>query len=336
MTPEQTRVAELRGRLIRTLRAELPPVPKRWALLPAPLHGNVGDSAIFLGTIDALRELGWPRPTVVSDMHTFDPGAVSRRLRGGPILFMGGGNFGDLYPLEHRVRERALAELPDHPAVQLPQSIHFGTAEAAGGTLRALTGRPELPLLLRDEASMEWAREHLPGTRPVLCPDLAFGLGTLPRTAPTMDVLRLLRRDRESSRDHGGDERDGHALDWLADGPDRSIAAERRLRDLGIRHPHVLPVVNRLRERLHGPMAAARLRRGLTMLGRGRVVITDRLHGHVLCVLMGIPHAVLEDRHGKVAAFVGQWTADLPTVRLCRTPGEAEQAAEHLLREHGT
>lgn len=335
MNVSDGRVHDLRSRLLHVLGEELPPTPDRWALMPAPLHGNVGDSAILLGTLDVLREIGWPDPTVISDMETFDADTVARRVGSGPIVFMGGGNFGDLYPKEHRVREEALSHLGQNPVLQLPQSIHFTSPAAVERTVRALSGRSEVPLLLRDQLSVDWARAHLVNTRPVLCPDMAFGLGPLRCPGPVQDVVRLLRQDHESSLERERLDPQRPSVDWLGDAPDRSIAAEATLRDLGRRRRGLRPLTNRLRERLHPGMAVARLRRGVEVLARGRVVITDRLHGHILCVLMGLPHAVLEDRNGKIAGFARQWTEDLPTVRLCTTRPEAEEAARELLAEFG-
>jgi pyruvyl transferase EpsO len=39
-------------------------------------------------------------------------------------------------------------------------------------------------------------------------------------------------------------------------------------------------------------------------------VVTDRLHTHILCLLLGIPHAVLDNNYGKVGRFISCWTSD--------------------------
>ena len=330
------RAETLREEVLTTLAGELAPAPQRWGLVPAPLHGNVGDSAILLGTLAVLTELGWPAPTVISDKETFNPSEVSSRISAGPILLMGGGNFGDLYPAEHAVHLAVFREIRDSPVLQLPQTVYFGTSEAVAASADAIAERSGMPFFVRDGSSLNQVRQHLPACRPILCPDAAFGLGPLRRPMPSVDVVRLLRRDDESSRDYRNDERAGRAVDWLTDGPSRSIEAERWLRGLGRRRPKTRRLTNRIRTRLHVVTARDRMSRGMALLGRGRVVITDRLHGHILCVMMGIPHALVEDRNGKVASFVRQWTDDLPFVRLCATLDEAEAEAESLLWETRT
>jgi len=41
--------------------------------------------------------------------------------------------------------------------------------------------------------------------------------------------------------------------------------------------------------------AGARLRRGCDVLSQGRVVIADRLHGHILSLLLGLPHVLMNN-----------------------------------------
>ena len=62
--------------------------------------------------------------------------------------------------------------------------------------------------------------------------------------------------------------------------------------------------------------ARARLIRGLRILSAGKVVVTDRLHAHILCLLMNIPHVLLDNSYGKVNNFVDTWTKDSPLVHL--------------------
>jgi pyruvyl transferase EpsO len=61
-------------------------------------------------------------------------------------------------------------------------------------------------------------------------------------------------------------------------------------------------------------------------------VVTDRLHAHLLCLLLGLPHVVLNDRHGKVRGYWETWRHDRwwPAARLAPTPDQAIQQARLL------
>jgi pyruvyl transferase EpsO len=53
--------------------------------------------------------------------------------------------------------------------------------------------------------------------------------------------------------------------------------------------------------------ATLRLRRGIRLLTQGRRVVTDRLHAHILCVLLDMPHAIIDNSYGKLSSFVETW-----------------------------
>lgn len=54
-------------------------------------------------------------------------------------------------------------------------------------------------------------------------------------------------------------------------------------------------------------LAAMRLALETEVLSRGRWVINDRLHAHILCLLLRHPHVVVANSYGKAAAFCREW-----------------------------
>jgi exopolysaccharide biosynthesis predicted pyruvyltransferase EpsI len=68
------------------------------------------------------------------------------------------------------------------------------------------------------------------------------------------------------------------------------------------------------------------------LLSSGRVVITDRLHAHLLCLLAGIPHAVLDNSYGKLGGFLDRWTGEAAGVYRADSTEDAEDWAASLLR----
>jgi pyruvyl transferase EpsO len=83
-------------------------------------------------------------------------------------------------------------------------------------------------------------------------------------------------------------------------------------------------------------MARQRLSRGCQLLSSGRGVITDRLHGHILCVLLGIPHILLDNSYGKVRGCYKTWTHPCNFARWCDTPQEAMALAAAWKRDAST
>src|SRR5919106_6826834 len=96
-------LAELRSIYDATLRHALRNA-KSVVLIDFPDHDNIGDSAIWLGEVNALARLGVK--VAYAATHAEFSGDAVRALPGDvPILLHGGGNFGDLWLDHQRFRE---------------------------------------------------------------------------------------------------------------------------------------------------------------------------------------------------------------------------------------
>lgn len=321
-------VGTLRARLHDTVRP-LVASARRVALIDFPNTANVGDSAIYLGELACLSALGVPFPRFICDLRTYDRAALARALGpSGVILFAGGGSLGDVWPLAQELREEIVRSFPDHSIVQFPQTIHFERVDALRRARAALNGHPRLTLLVRDRRSLEIARSEF--TAPsALCPDAAFALGSIDRPLrPTRPKLWLMRTDKESRLGAEVPSSDA-VIDWLAEPPMwRRTLSYRLMGAVGRRS--LSRVARPLLMRLYASLARQRLRRGLELLASGEVVITDRLHAHILCLLMGVPHVLLDNHYGKLSSFWQTWTAEVDTVRWAASPADAVRLAAEL------
>ena len=278
-----------------------------YALVDFPDHANVGDSAIWLGELAMLRRVTGCGPVYVSTWHDFDADAFRRACPTGTLFLHGGGNLGDIWPHHQHFREHLLADVRDRPVVQLPQSIHFRDPAGAGRFAALAAEHPDFTLYVRDARSHAFANARI--ACPVhLVPDSAIALGSQPRGMPEVPLLMLLRSDDER-RDHGGPPpAQARVVDWLDDDPGLPAGTHPAAREA---------------------QAAARVTRGLRLLAQGEVIVTDRLHGHILADLLGIPHVVLDNDYGKIAAYAAAWPATAP-VATATTMAEAQVLAERL------
>jgi exopolysaccharide biosynthesis predicted pyruvyltransferase EpsI len=323
-------VAALRARLIAILSETLGPwrgAP--YALVDFPSYANPGDSAIWAGTRSALAACGFAPPAYACDKRTFEPALLARRVGAGPILVHGGGNFGDVYASHQRLREEVVRRFPGNPVVQLPQSIHFEGDDARRRAREAFRAHPRFVLLVRDEASRRRAREDL-GLDARLCPDLSIALGPLPRRGGGGGIVWIARHDAWARHAPPEDAADVRAWDW----PVERLSARRlwvSLLGRGIRAGLGRPLaLRRVLSRTYDPAARRRLTRALAGMAPADVVVTDRLHGHVFALLLGIPHVVLDDRTGKIHALHATWTPDVPGIVAARDPDEALAAARAM------
>ena len=227
------------------------------------------------------------------------------RCPSGPIFIHGGGNFGDIWPHHQSFRNRLLELTRGRQLIQLPQSIHFSSPEKLDEAARLIEAHGAFTLLVRDKESFELAQRHFQ-CKTILCPDMAFFIGPIPRPQRAeVDVLCLLRTDIERVEMNLGDLGSNvRVADWL-EGPKPELHLARAWGVAGA-------------VAAHGPQAARfgafraaaemRVRRGTRLLSSGRAVVTDRLHTHILSVLLSLPHAVRDNSYGKVGRFISCWT----------------------------
>lgn len=287
-------------------------------LLGYPNHSNSGDSAIWLGERTVLDELGVDLLGIASALRT-----TTGMLRSdATLLFHGGGNVGDLWPDNNSWRQGIIGTCLDQRIVILPQSVDFRSDESAQEASRIMGRHPDLLVLARDSRSAE--RAEALGCDVVLTPDVAFGLDNLVREGPTArPVVWHLRTDHEARNDPS------RSLvasdDWI---PSPEFARGSSLWFMSALFER-LPMARRYRDlriRLADEMARIRVARAIKLLSGGERVVTDRLHGHILCSMLHIPHIVIEDEGGKISAFTSTWPGDPTLLASVRTVADAAEA----------
>jgi pyruvyl transferase EpsO len=149
---------------------------------------------------------------------------------------------------------------------------------------------------------------------------------------PTGDVVWLKRTDVESAvPEIEGQEPAGvEVCDWLRYGSTMSMRLADWLDSRVTRHVRLPGWLAYGRPLLYGRVAADRVGAGLRLLSRGRVVVTDRLHGHILSLLLGIPHVLMENTYGKLGRFYETWTRGSPLAHFADSPAEALAIARSL------
>ncbi len=313
------------------------------ALVLYPDHWNAGDSAIWCGTRKLLREL---EVEVVygCDTKSYDAGALNVALPDGPILILGGGNFGDVYKLEQSLRHRILWDHPGRPVIQLPQSIWFRDPDSVTDLEKTMRRHGRCTLLFRDAKSLAFAEKHFSAPAR-LCPDMVHALDLSAMPMPSEAPLAAVWRNDLESSEPLPPLPDGSIVgDWTL--PDGKIPEEQASR-MSLAGLEFHRWVGRLkpgepcsiRRRLawkHLPwlwdqLAEDRYLRGCWMLTRGRVTVTNRLHGHLLCWLMGQPHVVRDVSNGKISAYHETWSCDHQLTRFAKSSSEALDLAMNLL-----
>ena len=306
-----------------------------------PDHWNAGDSAIWLGEKAMLAERGC-QVLYQCSLHSYDKTVMQSLASEATIVICGGGNLGDLWPNHQRFRERILLDFPETFVLQMPQSICFQETRARTEFQRICEAHRNFHLLLRDRRSLEEAQSlfNAPST---LCPDASCGLGPLRReSAPSTSIMALMRADKEADPHAkirpGSDITQADWIEFSADDAALRQAAEvlgHRMANLGRAlsaraHPGKEGVAEI--QTLGNELAWQRLRRGLRFLSRGRALITDRLHGHLLALALGIPHVLIDNNNHKSRALLETWTSESALCSFAENGDIAVTKARQLLQ----
>lgn len=308
-----------------------------FALVDFPNHWNIGDAAIWMGEATYFQGYRRARPSYACTTMGFREADLRAAVPDGPIFFHGGGNFGDLWTRHHDFRLMLLEKYPEREIIQLPQSIHFQDPSRIPATARAIERHRRFTLIVRDKPSFDFATATFQ-CEVRLCPDMAFFIGALKReAAPDVDAFYLMRSDKERTVTEAP-EQPGYSYrvaDWPRENrrADRWVMRSHRL--LGMAHGLLRgrPLLPRARVAGYDAQARVRVRRGCRMLSSGRVVVTDRLHAHIVSLLLGIPHAVLDNSYGKIAGCLSAWTGSAADVYQTSSLGDAERWARERLAD---
>lgn len=116
------------------------------------------------------------------------------------ILLHGGGNFGDLYPNQNRLRERLMRLFPNNMFLIFPQTIYYKNLSLVNSDIRALSSISDLTIATRSIQSFEFAKRSFTKNKILLVPDMAFMLGDIkPMLKAKVDIMILRRNDLEKN-----------------------------------------------------------------------------------------------------------------------------------------
>lgn len=276
-----------------------------------PVHDNVGDILIYLGTEEWFRER---ELRVLHRSHCRDwryPALPSNVI----VLAHGGGNWGDLYPQHQRLREGLCESYRDNPVVFLPQTVYFKNPATLRESVNALNRHSRLTVLVRDQRSRDVLEAANATFALHVVPDMATFLHPIyqrlqVRRLPRRGRLELLRQDVEKVVSGGPRVRTESS--WSGDW--RKMLSLRIVPLLGAYAatrfaPTMIP---------EGAFARS-WHRYSRMLARHcaerfaahELIVSSRLHGHILATLLGIPNELRDNSYGKNVAYYNQWHADL-------------------------
>lgn len=332
------------------------------ALLNYPNYINLGDHLIWLGTLFYLTDVLQTKINYAASTKDFSGVMMEKQIGKAPILLHGGGNLGDLWYGHQKFREHIISKYRDQPIIILPQSIYFNNLDKLKRATKIFNSHPNLTLFVRDNYSYEVARKNFCNCQVIKAPDMAFQMVKMPifsvNCKSKKSILYLCREDSELNEDFSPTSIEipnlvvedwvSYKCKWLLGNPDsiwiqgmaqlyregwqRSMATptEWLSRQIWQRsHPYNTKFNTFYNPSMHR-RSLSFMHSAIYQLKQYSLIITNRLHGHILCILLGIPHIFLPNSYHKNEAFYETWTKEISFCRFVKEASQLQEAIQEL------
>ncbi|MCU0533100.1 MAG: polysaccharide pyruvyl transferase family protein [Hydrococcus sp. Prado102] len=343
---------------------------KQYALLDYPNHSNLGDHLIWLGELFYVNHVLKAKIGYASHLKNFSGEMMEKQVGKSPILLHGGGNLGDLWTYYQKFREQIISTYLDRPIFILPQTLYFAEERNLENTAKIFNAHPNLTIFVRDNYSYKIANEAFDNCKVIKAPDMAFQMVDMPNLSFNLNhkdsILYLKRKDKELNNLASLNSLEFNELsikDWesytyywkyrttsmpRAWTPQGIIRVLREGWQQGTYiplewfsrqkwnffHPYCFCLRKMSAQNLH-LKSWNMMHHGIYQLKQYPLAITNRLHGHILSLLLGIPHVFLANSYYKNEAFYETWTAQIPFCKFVKDISQVETAVQELLTTFG-
>ncbi|MBK0002096.1 polysaccharide pyruvyl transferase family protein [Erwinia sp. S38] len=291
--------------------------------LDIPLHLNVGDLLIYKGTEQFFKEKKYQVLARRTDQSSMKFLKENKNLPKDVIILLhGGGNFGDLYGHHQRLREQVVLDFPNHKVVYLPQTVHFKDPEEQRKSASIISQHKNLTIFCRDTRSQQILKEQF-CDNVFLCPDMAHSLwGVFPTQVKEnikKDTLWMIRKDIEETNLSSleGKPDISQYEDWKDICTNKDRNAMRILINLEKVNKSVSSGVVPV-SKIWGSYTDKLVDRVNEYFMSHDLVVTSRMHGHILCCLLGVKTKLLDNSYGKNSTYFDAWTQYVPDCELIK------------------
>lgn len=314
---------------------------KECSLLNYPDYLNVGDHLIGLGTVFYLTNVLKAKiKYTAAGAADFSGEVMERQVGKAPIILQGGGNLGDLWSDHQEFREQIISNYRDRPIVIMPQSINFESKSNLTKAAAIFNAHPNLTLFIRENSSYEIAIKHFYNCLIIKTPDIAFQLLNMSglisnNTGTNSSILYHCRTDKELKKDFSPASLFGLpnlvTEDWISSEWKIWRSCKSILETAQADTEPSPAVFNSLYDPNIYRISWTIMHKGIKQFRQHRLIITNRLHGHILCILLGIPHIFLANSYHKNESFYETWTHRIPFCKFVKDPAQIKLAAQELL-----
>ena len=286
---------------------------RKAVLLQSPLHGNLGDQAIYKAEAEMLNRLkvsfcDFPWTCGIEN----ECAAVTPS--GKLVLLHGGGYLGQLWPGEESRFRETLKAFRRNRIIVFPQTIFFDMESEEGRecleeSKRIYEGHPDLTVFVRERFSFQFMRKYMPKVHVEMVPDMAMILSCSFDNKKRHGAMICLRKDREKTVSE----------------EDR----EKLLSFVNAKYQRIFVTDTVLPDNFSIDQRESALTKKLAEFASVKLVVTDRLHGMIFAAITETPCIVVNSRSYKIRGSF-EWLKDLGYIRFMEKPEEIPALMQEL------
>lgn len=273
----------------------------------AGFYQNLGDMAITYSQIRFLESI-FPEAKVIAipSTQTYKSiKAIKEIIRPDDIITInGGGNIGDLYVSLEQARLYVIKSFPHNKIISFPQTLVFTDTKYGRKQVRIsrriYEKHTDLTIFVRERNSLEKIKRIFPAVNIGFCPDIVLFLNKYEPNSERSNIVCCMRNDKEKQITN-----------------EETYSVESIVCDL---YPGVIfkDTVDVSFEDCTPERYEHTLEEFWNLLRHSKLVITDRLHCMLFCVITGTPCIVIDNNNRKISGVYDAWLSDIDFVILLR------------------
>lgn len=291
------------------------PMERSIILMGSPEYNNLGDLAIAYATkkyIENNFEIPFLEITEREIDYKIDD--VKKYIRNDDILLLqGGGNFGDVYSDQQRIRKQIISAFPHNAIILMPQTMYFSETEegkkALTETVELFKKSSNLILFAREQFSYEKMKNGF-SNRVYIVPDIVLSLSNKSYEEKRKGVGICIRNDKEGALNSS-------EFEYIISKVEKIFEK-------------VCVIDTIENENIHIEDRESRLENVWRKFSQKELIITDRLHGVIFAVITNTPCIALANNNKKVQGIC-KWLESYSGVQYCDNPYEIEKYVQKLM-----
>lgn len=271
----------------------------------AGFYQNFGDMAITYAQSKFLKEI-YPDATIVlvPSIETYTAVKAIRNLisEDDIITITGGGNMDDAYPSLEDARLHVLRSFPNNKVICFPQTMSYSDSKKGIKRMKiscsVYSKHQNLFLFAREKESYKRMKESVRDVTIGCCPDIVLYLDKLLPKRDRKSVTCCFRSDKEKN---------------LPDVLREEIFNYLKKKSVYMKCVDTIDVAieDCIPERYEDI-----LEQFWSLIKESRLVITDRLHCMIFCVITGTPCIALDNSNHKIRGVYETWLHDISYVKV--------------------